>query len=115
MKLHYAPATPVSSIWRDIPCRVLVWSRKNVLAETDRGLVVVPRRNIRRTKMKAKHCYGCKHLYSTCDSAGGGLYHCKQSSPGLIIGEYGHWTDESDKPKPLHDDCWDGEGKPDEH
>lgn len=46
--IHYSSANPVDPIWRDQPCRVLVWSRKNVLVETDKGLVVVPRRNLRK-------------------------------------------------------------------
>ncbi len=47
--LHYAAANPVDQKWRDLPCRVLVWSRRNVLAETGIGLVVVPRRQTRKT------------------------------------------------------------------
>jgi hypothetical protein len=57
-----------------------------------------------------KYCYGCKHLDSWPDAAGGGTYHCALR-PGLVVGEWGHWTDESDKPKELAEDCYEGGGK----
>jgi hypothetical protein len=46
--IHYAADNPIDPRWRDVFCRVLVWSRKNVLCITGDGLVVVPRRNLRR-------------------------------------------------------------------
>lgn len=49
-RLHYAAANPIDPRWREQPCRVLVWGRKNVLAETGIGLVVTVRRNMRKVK-----------------------------------------------------------------
>ena len=49
---------------------------------------------------KLKSCYGCKHLTSYADGAGGGSYKCDKT-PGLAVGEWGHWTDETDEP--THD------------
>jgi phage N-6-adenine-methyltransferase len=34
-------------------------------------------------------CYGCKHLTSTADGAGGSTYKCDRL-PRLVVGEYGH-------------------------
>jgi hypothetical protein len=48
--IHYADANPIDPRWRDQPCRVLVWSRRNVLVETGIGKVVTPRRNLRKEK-----------------------------------------------------------------
>jgi hypothetical protein len=50
MILHYAANNPVDPKYQDQSCRVLVWSRKNVLVETGIGLVVVPRRNLRKVR-----------------------------------------------------------------
>ncbi len=50
-------------------------------------------------------CYGCCHLQSYADGAGGGIFKCDNTA-GLVIGEYGHWTDDSDTPRPYDDDCY---------
>ena len=62
--------------------------------------------------MTRKHCYGCKHLKPCPDAAGGGTYHCALR-PCLVIGEWGHWTDESDEPREIND-CWEGESSHDD-
>lgn len=49
-------------------------------------------------------CYGCKYLTSIPDGAGGGLYTCRKR-PGLVLGEWGHWTDESDEPRTANGKC----------
>ena len=50
-----------------------------------------------------KDCYGCIHLYARPDAAGGGTYHCALHR--IVVGEWGHWTKESDGPKEI-DGCW---------
>jgi hypothetical protein len=48
-----------------------------------------------------KLCFDCKHLYTDrrlYQGSGGGEYHCRLQSPGIVIGEFGGWTDASDDP-----------------
>ena len=54
---------------------------------------------------KRRLCYRCKHLTSRADGAGGGTYGCRKC-PGLVLGEWGHWTDERDEPRELEDGCY---------
>ena len=54
-----------------------------------------------------KDCCGCIHLEAQPDAAGGGTYHCALLHPCLVIGEWGHWTKESDRPREI-DGCWEG-------
>lgn len=49
------------------------------------------------SSLEKKSCLGCKDLIAKSDGAGGGIYHCKNHG-GLVIGEWGHWTDDSDEP-----------------
>jgi len=61
--------------------------------------------------MAKKDCFTCRFLVSRSDSAGGGTYYCGRLSNmqphGVVLGEWGHWTDPKiDDPKPLRDDCW---------
>ncbi len=49
-------------------------------------------------KESDKHCYGCKHLNSSMDGAGGITYGCNLCS-GLVIGEDAHWSRDEDKPR----------------
>ena len=56
--------------------------------------------------MTRKHCYGCKHLITEVDAAGGGVYKCSKF-PYVVVGEWGHWTDERDEPREIND-CWEG-------
>ena len=60
--------------------------------------------------MPKKYCYGCRHLLTFPDAAGGGTYGCRKR-PGLVIGEWGHWTDERDKPERLAEDCYEETGQ----
>lgn len=55
-------------------------------------------------KGNSLNCFGCKNLISEPDGAGGGIYRCKLA-PGIIKGEWGHWTDEDDIPRPFNDEC----------
>jgi hypothetical protein len=55
-------------------------------------------------------CYGCKHLFSSPDGAGGGLYLCNKY-PGVVLGEWGHWTSEVDEPM-GNTDCYEPSGTP---
>ena len=52
--------------------------------------------------MKQALCYGCVNLRSVPDAAGGGTYFCWKT-PGLVVGEWGHWTTEDDKPRVISD------------
>jgi hypothetical protein len=46
-------------------------------------------------------CLKCEFLISKMDDAGGGIYQCKKY-PGIVLGEWGHWTDEEDNtPKKI--------------
>lgn len=47
-------------------------------------------------------CFGCPNLKSKSDAAGGGTYSC-ELYPGIVLGEWGHWTDENDTPRRLKD------------
>jgi len=49
---------------------------------------------------RLRTCHGCPYLLTESDIAGGGVYKCAQYY-GLILGEWGHWTDERDAPRPL--------------
>lgn len=49
-------------------------------------------------------CKGCKHLDSIPDAAGGGLYKCMKR-PGLVVGEWGHWTN-PEYDEPTHSADW---------
>jgi hypothetical protein len=55
-------------------------------------------------------CYGCKHLVSRRDGAGGITYYCGRLSGGqawgVVVGEVDVLTD--DEPKPLCRNCWEG-------
>jgi len=50
-----------------------------------------------------QYCHGCRYLLAKSDAACGGIYFCGLLSngrgSGIVIGEWGCWTDESDKPK----------------
>lgn len=47
-----------------------------------------------------KQCYGCLELRVYPDAAGGGTYKCELLG-GLVLGEWGHWTDERDQPRAV--------------
>ena len=64
------------------------------------------------SRMKPYNCYGCIHLYSQSDAAGGGTYHCALHR--LVIGEWGHWMKVSDRPKEI-DGCWEYEPRKARH
>lgn len=51
-------------------------------------------------------CHDCPKLIQAADAAGGGTYKCKDY-PGIVLGEWGHWTDK-DEPNPI---CTEGEIK----
>lgn len=61
-----------------------------------------------REKMSDKTCYGCKHLRSISDAAGGGIWTCAMS-PGLVLAEWGHWVKDVEDPEPFRDDCYEKE------
>lgn len=42
-------------------------------------------------------CYKCNHVITKSDGAGGGIVQCEKLG-GVVLGEYGHWTDENDDP-----------------
>ncbi len=52
-----------------------------------------------------KYCYGCEHLDGFPDGAGGGTYTCLLF-PGIVVGEWGHWTNDGDEPTQIKDNCW---------
>ena len=52
-----------------------------------------------------RECFGCVHLRSQADGAGGGLYLCAMV-PGLVRGAWGHWTDDTDVPREVRAGCW---------
>jgi len=52
-----------------------------------------------------RRCYGCKHLVTgPADGAGGGHYRCARMSSSH--GSWGHWTDRSDEPEPIWENCY---------
>lgn len=58
------------------------------------------------SSLEKKSCLGCKDLITKSDGAGGGFYKCKNRG-GLVIGGWGHWTDDSDEPRyNLEDNCY---------
>ncbi len=59
-------------------------------------------------KDKWKSCYGCKHLDSCMDGAGGGLYKCRQR-PGVVVGEWGHWLGTEEPCHPAEWGCWESQ------